>query len=98
MLRSAKGCTYPDNIDLVFHGVHYVRMKTFIHLERICKNENNDILDIEREIGEIESTHTLFKLQCQGQDFFIVAVALSIDRNTRELSDMVLQGIGHLPL
>lgn len=88
MLRSAKGNEYENNIDIVFYGVKYVNIKTLMNINIINEEKSDDHGD----------NLYLYRIICDKEEFFIASVGVSIQENTLDLSDLVLKGLGHLPL
>lgn len=91
LLRSPKTETPQMNIDILFVGVYYLDLPTFVPEPVISVPETSDFLKAQEALGRDVKKEELFVIKIGERRHIVVAVAMKIFENDLDLFESSLE-------
>lgn len=97
LLRSFGASSETVNLDIIFHGVNYMELVSYLHGVVFSKPDKADIDRIFEKFGPdfLNETKVLYKLMSDYQSYLVVATTVEIYENDMDFGESPLEKIVH---
>ena len=87
LIRSPKTSECPTNMDLMFLGVEYMDLPRFLRGFEVVEPNDADVSLIRERLDKLGSSDRIFVISSNNRRYHVVAAALQISENEREIFD-----------
>lgn len=87
LIRSPRDTSYSTNVDLMFFGVEYMDLPRHLGQLEVQQPDETDISFIRERLAKLDSSDSIFVLISGSRRYRVVAAAMKIAENEREIFD-----------
>lgn len=91
LIRSPKSTQHCSNIDIVFWGVEYIEIPSFLKSVKLTENTTRDIEKAETLIGKSVEASSVFIVESETGKYLIIAGGFKVLRNNLDLFESSLE-------